>query len=94
MAWNDTTVEFCRLGQFFIDLATAVVGEADRELTCVTHIYHSSDPIYETSAQSTEFACLPDAIKRNAKNVMLHLYEGKTYLSIKYRWLLEFSPPL
>ena len=48
------TVEFRRLGQCFIDWATAVVGEADRELTCVTLIYHSSGPIYETSAQSTK----------------------------------------
>ena len=48
------TVEFRRLGQCFIDWATAVVGEADRELTCVTLTYHSSGPIYETSAQSTK----------------------------------------
>ena len=40
------TVEFRRLGQCFIDWATAVVGEADRELTCVTLTYHSSGPIY------------------------------------------------
>ena len=33
---------------------TAVVGEADRELTCVTLTYHSSGPFYETSAQSTK----------------------------------------
>ena len=44
-----TTVEFRRLGQCFIDWATAVVGEADRELTCVTLTYHSSGPIYEIS---------------------------------------------
>ena len=48
------TVEFRRLGQCFIDWATAVVGEADRELTCVILTYHSSGPIYETSAQSTK----------------------------------------
>ena len=48
------TVEFHRLGQCSIDWATAVVGEADRELTRVTLIYHSSGPIYETSAQSTK----------------------------------------
>ena len=49
------TVEFRRLGQCFLDWATAVVGKADRELTCVTLTYHSSGPIYETLAQSTEF---------------------------------------
>ena len=38
----------------FLDWATAVVGEADQELTCVTLIYHSSGPIYETSAESTK----------------------------------------
>ena len=48
-------VEFCRFGQGFLDWATSVVGEADRELTCVTLTYHSSGPIYETLAQSTEF---------------------------------------
>ena len=37
-----------------VDWATAVVDEADRELTCVTLIYHNSDTIYETSAQSTK----------------------------------------
>ena len=46
------TFEFRGLGQCFIDWATAVVGEADRELTSVTLTYHSSGPIYETSAQS------------------------------------------
>ena len=35
-----------------VDWATAVVGEADKELTCVTLTYHSSGPIYETLAQS------------------------------------------
>ena len=54
LSWNYHTVEFRRLGQCFLDWATAVVGEADRELTCVTLIYHSSGPIYETSAQSTK----------------------------------------
>ena len=48
------TVEYRKLGQCFIDWATAVVGEADRGLTCVTLIYHSSGPSYETSAQSTK----------------------------------------
>ena len=43
------TGEFHRLGRCFLDWATAVVGEADRELTCVTLIYHSSGPIYEIS---------------------------------------------
>ena len=49
-----STVEFGILGQCFLDWATAVVGEADRELTCITLTYHSSGPIYETSAQSTK----------------------------------------
>jgi len=50
------TVEFRRLDQCFIDWAraTALVGEADGELTCVTLTYNSSGPIYETSAQSTK----------------------------------------
>ena len=48
------TVEFRGLSQCFMDWATAVVGEADRELTCVTLTFHSSGPIYETSAQSTK----------------------------------------
>ena len=30
------TVEFTRLGRCFLDWATAMAGEADRELTCVT----------------------------------------------------------
>ena len=38
----------------FIDWATAVVGEADIEVTSVTLTYHGSDPIYETSAQSAD----------------------------------------
>ena len=33
-----------------------MVGEADRELTWVTFTYHSSGPIYETSAQSMELS--------------------------------------
>ena len=41
-------------GQCFIDWATAVVGEADRELTCVTLTYHSSGPIYEISPYCIE----------------------------------------
>ena len=48
------TVEFRRLGQCFLDWAIAVVGEADRELKCVTLTYHSRGPIYETLAQSTK----------------------------------------
>ena len=44
------TIEFCRLGHDIIDWASAVVGEADRELTWVTLTHHSSGPIYETSA--------------------------------------------
>lgn len=43
------TVEFDKLGQFFIDLATAVIGEAD------SPTYQSNNPIYKTSAKSTEF---------------------------------------
>ena len=39
------------MGQCFLDWATAVVGEADRELACVTLTYHSSGPSYETLAQ-------------------------------------------
>ena len=46
---NTYTIEFRRLGQWLIDGATAVVGEADRVLTCVTLTYHSSGPIYEIS---------------------------------------------
>ena len=49
-----STVEFCKLGQCFIDWATPVAGEANRELTCLTLPYHSSGPIYDTSAQSTK----------------------------------------
>ena len=43
------------MGQCLIDWATAVVGEADRELRCVSFTYHGRDQIYETSAQSTDF---------------------------------------
>ena len=42
------TGEFRRLGRCSLDWATAVVGEADRELTWVTFTYHSSVPIYGT----------------------------------------------
>ena len=49
-----STGEFCRLGRCSLDWATAQVGEADRELTCVTLTHHSSGPIYETLAQSTK----------------------------------------
>ena len=38
-----------------MDLATAVSSEADGVLPwCVIFTYHSSGPIYETSAQSTK----------------------------------------
>ena len=40
-----STVEFTRLGRCFLDWATAVAGEADRELTCVPFTCHSSGPI-------------------------------------------------
>ena len=50
------TVEFRRLGQCFLDWATAVVGEADRQLTWVTFTNYSSGPIWETSAQSMELS--------------------------------------
>ena len=50
--YNLYTVEFTRLGQCFLDWATAVAGEADREPTCVTLTCHSSGPMCETSAQS------------------------------------------
>ena len=42
---NRDTVEFTRLGRCFLDWATAMAGEADRELTCVTFTCHSSGPI-------------------------------------------------
>ena len=50
------TGEFHRLGRCFADWATAVAGEADRELTCVTFTYRGNGPIYETSAQSMELS--------------------------------------
>ena len=50
------TGEFPRLGRCFIDWATAVVGEADIELTCVPFTYRGSGPIYETSAESMELS--------------------------------------
>ena len=37
------------VGPNSIDWATTVVGEADRELICVTLTYHSSGPIYKIS---------------------------------------------
>ena len=40
-----TTGEFRRLGRCSLDWATAVVGEADRQLTWVTFTYYSSGPI-------------------------------------------------
>ena len=43
------TAEFRILSQCFVDWATVVVGEADKELTCVTLTHHSSGPIYEIS---------------------------------------------
>ena len=36
-----TTGRFTRLGRCFLDWATAVVGEAERELTCVTFTCHA-----------------------------------------------------
>ena len=54
--WRPYTGGFRRLGRCSLDWATAVVGEADRELTWVTFTYHSSGPIYETSAQSMELS--------------------------------------
>ena len=47
------TGRFRRLGGCFIDWATAVGGEGDQ--LSVSFTYHSSDPIYETLDQSTEF---------------------------------------
>ena len=70
------TVEFRRLGQCFLDWAIAVVGEADRELTCVTLTYHSSGTIYETLSQSTEFdgkSLLLQMMLQNAWNSKLFL---------------------
>ena len=49
------TGRFRRLGRCFIDWATAVVGEGDTCQLSVSFTYHSSGPIYETLAQSTEF---------------------------------------
>ena len=49
------TGEFHRLGRCFVDWATAVVGEGDTCQLSVSLPYHSSGPIYETLAQSTEF---------------------------------------
>ena len=50
------TGEFRRLGRCSLDWATAVVGEADRELTWVTFTCYSSGPIWESSAQSMELS--------------------------------------
>ena len=52
-----------------VDWATAMVGEADRELTCVTLTYHNSGPIYETSAQSMELSGTLQFRKGNGTNV-------------------------
>ena len=49
------TGRFRRLGQCFLDWATAVVGEGDACQLSVSFTYHSSGPINETLAQSTEF---------------------------------------
>ena len=38
-----------------VDWATAAVGEGDTCQLSVSFTYHSSGPIYETLAQSTEF---------------------------------------
>ena len=46
-----------------MDSATAVVGEADSELTCVTLIYHSSGPIFKTPAQSMKS---PSTLQRHS----------------------------
>ena len=51
---RDTTGRFRRLGQCFIDWATAAVGEGDTSQLSVSFTYHSSGPIYETLAQSME----------------------------------------
>ena len=51
-----STGEFHRLGRCFADWATAVAGEADIELTCVTFTYGGNGPIYKTSAQSMELS--------------------------------------
>ena len=53
--FNSNTGRFRRLGRCFIDWATAVVGEGDTCQLSVSFNYHSSGPIYETLAQSTEF---------------------------------------
>ena len=50
------------MGRCSLDWATAVVGEADRELTWVTFICHSSGPIYETSAQSMELSGIEEEL--------------------------------
>ena len=50
------------MGRCSLDWATAVVGEADRELTWVTFTYHSSGPIYETSAQSMELSGIEEEL--------------------------------
>ena len=51
MHFPGITVEFRRLGQCFLDWATAVVSEADSEMTGVTLTYHT---IYETLAQTSD----------------------------------------
>ena len=53
------------MGLCFIDWATAVVGEGDTCQLSDSFNYHSSGPIYETLAQSTEF----DGILFVPKNV-------------------------
>ena len=53
---KNSTGELRRLGRSSLDWATVVIGEADRELTWVNFTYHSSGPIYETSAQSMELS--------------------------------------
>ena len=49
------TGRFHRLGRCFTDWATAVVGEGYTCQLSVSFPYHSSGPIYEILAQSTEF---------------------------------------
>ena len=51
----ESTVEIHRLDKFVLDWTSAVVGEADRELTCVSLTCHTTVPIYVTLVESTSF---------------------------------------
>ena len=52
---NKSTVEIHRLNQYVLDWATAVAGEAYRELTHVSFTLHISGPILYSLVQSMNF---------------------------------------